>query len=137
MADSGQNWFDTNPKLCYISNSCPVTLCLRSSVDRAFGCGPKGRRFESCRGRLTTQGLALLVKRVAGNQYLKRLIIAVSGSVAVQSERLGRGTSRLSAPARNGGARSPHETVSEGKAPQGVFDYNRNRKQTSPAPGAG
>ena len=29
-----------------------MALCLRSSVDRAFGCGPKGRRFESCRGRL-------------------------------------------------------------------------------------
>lgn len=25
-------------------------FCPRSSVDRAFGCGPKGHRFDSCRG---------------------------------------------------------------------------------------
>jgi len=29
-------------------------------------------------------------------------------------------------------ARSPHETVSEGKALKSVFDYNRNRKHVSP-----
>lgn len=27
----------------------PQPLCTRSSGDRAFGSGPKGRRFESCR----------------------------------------------------------------------------------------
>ena len=40
---------------CLFSSFCDTMGGLlkgpRSSVDRAFGCGPKGRRFDSCRGR--------------------------------------------------------------------------------------
>jgi hypothetical protein len=47
--------------------------------------------------------------------------------------KLVRGTSRLSALMQTAsGARSPHETASEGKVLKSIFDYNRNRKQTSP-----
>ncbi|MCB0214983.1 MAG: hypothetical protein KDJ52_36925, partial [Anaerolineae bacterium] len=88
---------------------------------RAFGCGPKGRRFESYRGRLKKNRYSLFW------DFLK-IDFLIKGAVAAQLV-LGRGTSRLSASISE--ARSPHETVSEGKALKSVFDYNRNRKQVS------
>ena len=32
-------------------------FCARSSVDRASGCGPEGRRFDSCRAHTTSKDI--------------------------------------------------------------------------------
>ena len=50
-------------------------FCARSSVDRASGCGPEGRRFDSCRAHTTSKDI-------------KEPFSAKNGSFLIYSERL-------------------------------------------------
>ena len=48
----GERLLGVEKGVFYKRNAC---FCARSSVDRASGCGPEGRRFDSCRAHINTK----------------------------------------------------------------------------------
>ena len=66
-------------------------FCARSSVDRASGCGPEGRRFDSCRAHTDTKYKDLYLSKKDKRQALRLSLLYSSTktreSFAMQTSR--------------------------------------------------